>query len=103
MRLPCKPACRELKRPPDRPWRGQRARYVIPPHAAASAQPRLTNAELLFDLVFDLVFVFAWITNWLDPDRTPVRILLWRGLAIAGFSGGGRQYVNRKQAVLVGP
>ena len=43
----------------------------------------LQTAILMFAVWWVWVFT-AWITNWLDPDRTPVRVMLF-GLMLAGL------------------
>jgi len=43
----------------------------------------LQTSILMFAVWWVWVFT-AWITNWLDPDRTPVRVMLF-GLMVAGL------------------
>lgn len=43
------------------------------------------QTAILFFAVWWVWIYTSWITNWLDPDRTPVRVMLF-GLMIAGLA-----------------
>ncbi len=119
-----------------------RARAAPEQRVAGSAEGRVTNIELFFDLVFAfavtqlshtllrdpslagiawtlLLFLAVWwvwictgwVTNWLQPDRTPVRLMLLAlmlpgvGLAVslpAAAGAGGWGFALAYTAMQVG-
>lgn len=79
-----------------------------------AAHPTITGAletGLLFLAVWWVWIFTSWVTNWLDPERTPVRLLLL-GLMFAGlilsaslptaFAGGALAFAGAYSAMQVG-